>query len=57
MSNTDRLAGDFDISDLTAVAAHLADFVPVELVPERIEVEINTRAVEWFADHVEGVTL
>jgi hypothetical protein len=48
---------DFDTSDLTTVAAHIADYVPVELVPERIEVEINTRAVEWFADHVEGVTL
>jgi hypothetical protein len=48
---------DFDTSDLTTVAAHIADYVPVELVPERIEVEMNTRAVEWFADHVEGVTL
>lgn len=48
---------DFDTSDLTTVAAHIADFVPVALVPERIEIEMNTRAVEWFADHVEGVVL
>lgn len=43
---------DFDSDSFTTVAQHVSDWVPLPLVPERIEVTMPMRAEEWFADMV-----